>query len=158
MANYIPWGPFTLIDCDSESATFLWYFAAYTLIFSDSSLIFFTFAFAIARCKRTLTHEIISTFSFLLFSVVVLYYLLYLPKLVESQITLSDEDLQFYVGEVFSLLFYALTFCNPLIYVYQNRNFRQAFQKLLRLQERRTGQQQLTVNSVSATQHRSKNN
>ena len=87
----------------------------------------------------------------------VLYYLLYLPKIVESQITLSDQDLQFYIGEVFSLFFYASTFCNPLIYVYQNKNFRQAFQKLLRLKEVRNAQQQLTVNSVSAaTQQRCK--
>ena len=31
-------------------------FAAYTLIFSDDSLIFLVFAFAFAQCKWTLTH------------------------------------------------------------------------------------------------------
>ena len=35
-------GPFTLRDSDSKSEKFLWCFAAYTLIFSNGSLIFFS--------------------------------------------------------------------------------------------------------------------
>ncbi len=61
-----------------------------------------------------------------IFAVIGLYYLLYLPAIAEAQLD-YDATVKFYVSRVIVFLFYANAICNPIVYVWQNRHFKDAF-------------------------------
>ena len=61
-----------------------------------------------------------------------LYYALYLPAIVESQID-YDQTVKFYVSPITRIIFYGNSICNPLVYVWQNQHFRVAFVTILNL-------------------------
>ena len=69
-------------------------------------------------------------------SVMGLYYALYLPAIIEAQIT-YDEGTRFYVSRSVKLLFYGNSICNPIVYVWQNQHFREAFMTILKIPTKR---------------------
>ncbi len=83
-----------------------------------------------------------------------LYYLLYLPKIIESQLD-YNPSIKFYVAKQLSILFYSTCVCNPVVYVWQDKNFRGAFKKLLHIKSETMVQNLTNSTSVWNTWHNS---
>ncbi len=66
------------------------------------------------------------------FPVIGLYYVLYLPSIIETQVD-YDESIKFYLGRLLWILFYASCVASPVVYVWQDKNFKEAFKKLLHI-------------------------
>ena len=60
------------------------------------------------------------------------YYALYLPSIVNYLVD-YDRNVERYVFHIITLLYYFNAVLNPVIYAWMNRDFRDAFRKILKL-------------------------
>ena len=67
--------------------------------------------------------------------VIVMYYVLYLPALIESFIQ-YDVTVKFYVSKVVLVLFFTNALINPFIYSAQSMEFNAAYRKILKLKKK----------------------
>ena len=63
------------------------------------------------------------------------YYALYLPSIVNYLVD-YDRNVERYVFHIITLLYYFNAVLNPVIYAWMNRDFRNAFKKILRLKNK----------------------
>ena len=63
------------------------------------------------------------------------YYALYLPSIVNYLVD-YDRNVERYFFHVITLLYYFNAVLNPVIYAWMNRDFRDAFRKILRLKNK----------------------
>ena len=67
--------------------------------------------------------------------VIVIYYVLYLPALIESSIQ-YDVTVKFYVSKVVLVLFFTNALINPIIYSRQSIEFNAAYRKILKIKKK----------------------
>ena len=63
------------------------------------------------------------------------YYALYLPSIVNYLVD-YDRNFERYVFHIITLLYYFKAVLNPIIYAWMNRDFRNAFRKILRMKNK----------------------
>ena len=84
-------------------------------------------------------------------TVVVIYYLLFLPGAIENFIH-YEVKVKFYVSRIFNFLFFTNALINPFIYAGQSREFNAAYRRILRLRTK----YRLNLNTVRRTNKRKK--